>query len=325
MSTRAGDLDEEARASAALVVGEALVDVVHRGEATREHPGGSPANVALGLARLGRPTRLLTRLVDDERGRRVAEHLGASGVVLAAPLLPPSPTVRTSTAQATLDADGGARYTFDLDWSLRPQDVDAVAGAASPVVVTGSLGTALAPGAEQVRTLLETLRPTSTVVYDPNLRPSIIGEATSARPGVEALVAISDVVKLSAEDAEWLFPERSPEETVRSWLGLGPALVVLTRGGDGALAVCAAGEVDEPGRRVEVADTVGAGDSFTGGLVDALWSAGLLGADRRDALAAVDLDVLRSCVAAATDVSAVTVSRPGADPPTRAELVDLQA
>ncbi|WP_298989927.1 carbohydrate kinase [uncultured Pseudokineococcus sp.] len=312
---------------AALVVGEALVDVVHRedgagGATTREHPGGSPANVALGLARLERRATLLTRLVDDERGRTVLAHLRGSGVELAAPLLPAEGGARTSTAQAHLDADGGAQYEFDLEWSL-PEEVlaDVLAAGERPLVVcTGSLGTALEPGAAQVSRLLDALRPTTTVVYDPNLRPSIIGTAEAARPGVEALVATADVVKLSAEDAEWLFPDRAPEETVRSWLGLGPSVVVLTRGGDGALAVCAAGEVDEPGRRVDVADTVGAGDSFTGGLVDALWSAGLLGGERRGALAGVDLEVLRGCVAAATDVSAVTVSRPGADPPTRAEL-----
>ena len=312
------------RAAAALVVGEALVDVVHARGRSREHPGGSPSNVALGLARLGRPARLLTRLVDDERGRGVLEHLRGSGVELAAPLLPAEDGVRTSTAQAHVGADGGAQYEFDLEWSLPGRVLDEVLSPADggrPLVVcTGSLGTALEPGATQVGQLLEALRPTTTVVYDPNLRPTIIGSAEGARPGVEALVGTADVVKLSAEDAEWLFPDRAPEETARSWLGLGPAVVVLTRGEDGALALCAAGEVDQPGRAVEVADTVGAGDSFTGGLVDALWSAGLLGADRRDELARVGTEVLAGCVAAAVEVAAVTVSRPGADPPTRAEL-----
>ncbi|WP_299033220.1 carbohydrate kinase [uncultured Pseudokineococcus sp.] len=310
--------------AAALVVGEALVDVVHAGGTTREHPGGSPANVALGLGRLGRPARLLTRLVDDERGRRVLEHLRASGVELAAPLLPAAEGVRTSTAQAHVGADGGARYEFDLEWSLPVDVVDEVLapldGRRPLVVATGSLGTALEPGGAQVARLLEALRPTTTVVYDPNLRPTIIGPAEEVRAGVEALVGTADVVKMSAEDAEWLFPDRAPEETARSWLGLGPALVVLTRGGEGSLALCAAGEVDQPGLAVDVADTVGAGDSFTGGLVDALWSADLLGADRREALARVGTEVLTACVAAAAEVAAVTVSRPGADPPTREEL-----
>ena len=310
--------------AAALLVGEALVDVVHSRGTTREHPGGSPANVALGLARLGRTARLLTRLVDDERGRRVLEHLRGSGVELVAPLVPAEDGARTSTAQAHVGADGGAQYDFDLEWSLPAEVLDEVVstrhGSRPLVACTGSLGTALEPGAAQVARLLEALRPTTTIVYDPNLRPTIIGPAEGARPRVEALVGTADVVKLSAEDAEWLFPDRAAEETARSWLGLGPAVVVLTRGEEGALALCAAGEVDQPGRAVEVADTVGAGDSFTGGLVDALWSAGLLGADRRGALARVGTDVLAGCVAAAGEVAAVTVSRPGADPPTRAEL-----
>jgi len=308
----------------ALVVGDTLVDVVHPagGDAEPvEHPGGSAANVALGLARLGRPVHLLGRLADDARGRRVADHLTGDGVHLAAALLPASDDVRTPTAQAHLGADGGARYEFDLAWELEADDLARITAGEPPLVVcTGSLATVLEPGATQVEGLLDALRPTTTVVLDPNLRPSLMGTPEEVRPRVEALVTTSDVVKLSDEDAGWLFPDRDPADVVRSWLGLGPALVVLTRGGEGALAVCAAGEVDEPGRTVAVADTVGAGDSFTGGLVDALWSEGLLGADRRAALAAVDLDVLGRCVAAATDVAAVTVSRPGADPPRRDEL-----
>lgn len=302
----------------ALVVGEALVDVVRRqGEVVGEHPGGSPANVALGLARLGRPTRLLTRLVDDDHGRHVADHLRRSGVVLETDLLPAS-AGRTSTAQADIGPDGGAQYVFDLEWAL---PADAADRAGHPrVVCTGSLATALPPGADDVRALLAHVRTSATVVYDPNLRPTIIGSADAVRADVEALVATADVVKMSAEDAEWLHPGRDAAGTARAWLALGPALVVLTRGAEGSLGLCADGEVAEERLVVEVADTVGAGDSFTGGLVDALWRADLLGGDRREDLRRVSREQVRQALVAATRVAAITVSRPGADPPTRAEL-----
>lgn len=316
-------------AGGVLVVGEALVDIVRTPDGqVSEHPGGSPANVALTLGRLGRPTRLLTRIGRDERGRRVVEHLAASGVALAEGSLVPAPT---STAAAQLDAEGGATYTFDLVWDLPGSTGDGVDGlqelrGTPPLCVhTGSISAVIEPGAAQVGRLFSAARSTSTTSYDPNLRPALMGTPAQVRPAVEHLVAAADLVKLSDEDAQWLDPDTAPDDLAARWAALGPAVVVVTRGGQGARAWCAAGVVDVPGRPVRVADTVGAGDSFSGGLIDALWSRDLLGADRRDALAAIDAGTLHEVVAHAVAVSAVTVSRPGADPPTREELADRAA
>lgn len=304
-------------AGGALVVGEALVDIVRTPDGrVSEHAGGSPANVALTLGRLGRPTRLLTRIGDDDRGRRVVEHLAASGVALAEGSLVPAPT---STAAAQLDVHGGATYTFDLVWDL-PDGSGLPGGTPPRCLHTGSISAVLEPGATQVRRLFAAARATSTTSYDPNLRPALMGTPEQVRPAVEELVAGADVVKLSDEDAQWLDPRTTPDELAQRWSTLGPAVVVVTRGGRGAKAWCAAGVVDVEGRPVQVADTVGAGDSFSGGLIDALWSRDLLGADRREALTAIDTGTLHAVVAHAVAVSAVTVSRPGADPPTRAEL-----
>lgn len=298
----------------ALVVGEALVDVVARPDGTvTEHPGGSPANVAIGLARLGRPTHLLTRLGDDDRGRLVREHLARSGVHLVEGSVTTAPT---SVARAVLDAGGVATYTFDLQWSLPrvPLPTDPL------VVHTGSVAAVLQPGAATVERIVLGARHHATVSYDPNLRPDLLGPPLAVRPQVEAMVAASDVVKLSEEDALWLAPGTPPEQLVEQWLGTGPALVVLTRGAGGATALCRDGVVEVPSPAVEVADTVGAGDSFTAGLLDALWSAGLLGGALREDLAAIGCPRLRDAVEHAARVAAVTVSRPGADPPRRDEI-----
>jgi len=307
----------EQPAARALVVGEALVDVVLRpGAEPAEHPGGSPANVAIGLGRLGRRADLLTWLADDAHGDLVREHLSGSGVhVLAGDRAPE----RTPVARAHLDAEGAATYEFDLTWDLPgrwDEDDDA------PVVVhTGSIATVLQPGGDAVARLLADRRATSTLTYDPNLRPALMGTPEATLPVVERLVALADVVKVSDEDLAWLHPGVAPEEIARDWLRRGPALVVVTLGGDGALALTAGGdEVLVTAPPVQVADTVGAGDSFMAALVDGLWEAGLLGADARAALHAVDRPTIERVLVRCAQVAAITVSRAGANPPTRAEL-----
>ena len=162
-----------------------------------------------------------------------------------------------------------------------------------------------------------------TVSYDPNARPVLMGNAGPARERVERFVAAADVVKVSDEDLAWLAPSSDPADVAQDWLALGPALVVVTRGGDGATGVCAAGRVDVPAPRIQVVDTVGAGDAFMAGLLDALARAGLLGAERSEALHGISTEALTVAARRAARVAAITCTRPGADPPTRAELVAL--
>lgn len=303
----------------ALVVGEALVDVVERPDGTSsEHPGGSPMNVAIGLGRLGRDVDLLTWFGRDERGASIEAHLAASGVRVA----PGSDgAASTSVATAVLDETGAARYVFDLEWRV-PAQAAPDADAPAPLVVhTGSIGAVLEPGGPDVARLLAAHRATSTLTYDPNARPSLMLPPDRTVPLVEALVALADVVKVSDEDLLWLDPEADVVDHARRWLALGPAAVVVTRGGEGAIAVTAAGDtVEIVAPRVTVADTVGAGDSFMGGLIDGLWTAGLLGADRRAALRAAGPEVWTAVLERCTRIAAITVSRPGANPPTSAEL-----
>jgi fructokinase len=300
-----------------VVVGEALIDLVGQrgGRTLAAHPGGSPANVALGLARLGVSVTLKTRLGRDAFGEMILSHLEASGVRVD---VGAEGQVPTSLAIATLAA-GIASYDFRIDW-----DVEALA----PLPIetrclhTGSLATVLPPGKASVVDLVERehKRGRVTVSYDPNVRPALLGDAARARPDIERLVALSDVVKVSDEDLRWLYPDRPDEDVAQAWLASGPALVVVTRGGAGVYAVSAGLELHRPAVPLDLVDTVGAGDSFTSGLLDGLHRADLIGGARRDALAAIDEATLGSVLDAATLIAAITCSRPGADPPTRAEV-----
>jgi fructokinase len=298
-----------------LVVGEALVDVVLQPDGTSVvHPGGSPANVALGLARLGADVVLLTQLGNDDHGDLVRRHLTGDGVRLEE-----HPAADTSVAAAHLDADGAATYSFDLTW-----DVPALGSVTQAHVHTGSLASALEPGARRVEDLLSGARAGSTVSYDPNVRPGLQGDHEAAVFRAERFVRLSDVVKASAEDVAWLYPGRAPEAVARDWVAMGPAVVVVTSGEEGAVAVTASGRVLHIAPTpVAVADTVGAGDSFMAALLDGLAKAGLLGAPRRTALRTARADLFEAILARAARAAALTVSRPGADPPTSSELGPL--
>jgi fructokinase len=297
-----------------LVVGESLVDIVQTPSGRRhEYAGGSAANVAVALARLGRPTRLATSFAPDPHGELIAAHLEHAGVRLACD---PSAVERTSTAEATILTSGAAEYTFDIDWRLLPVDLDE-----DPLVAhTCSLGAVLLPGADDVRALLGRLRERSTVSYDVNARPAVTGTGPDVVERVEQMAAVADLVKASDEDLETLYPQRTYADSAAALLELGPAAVVVTRGAEGAFWMDREGPVEIASRPVKVADTIGAGDTFGAGLLDALWERGRLGAEDRAALAALPRAEVAEVLEHAARAAAVTVSRPGADPPYRHEL-----
>ena len=300
-----------------LTVGEALIDVVVAPDGARaEHVGGSPANVAIGLAALGHPSRLTAHLADDERGRRIRAHVEGYGVQLTPGSVGAE---RTSTATAHLDDEGVATYDFDLTWRVGEQDLDGVAH-----VHTGSIAATLEPGGSAVVDLAARARmEDATVSYDPNCRPTIMGRPEDTRQRIEEGVGRSDVVKASVEDLEWLYGYAPTQDVVREWGRLGPLLVVVTRGGDGLLVHVPTLEetVELPARQVDVVDTVGAGDSFMAGLLSGLLDAGLLGSGAaRERLRTATLTDLAPALERAVATATWTVGRAGAAAPGRADL-----
>ncbi len=304
-----------------LVVGEALIDLINReGGSPDARVGGSPLNVAVGLSRLDVPAVLQTCIGTDSHAALIAAHLDENDV----PLAPGSIRgERTSTAVASIGVDGAATYEFDLRWML-----DRVQGGSPSLVHTGSIGAVLEPGGSVVLDTIRAHRAAATISYDPNVRPSIMGAVDEVRARIEELVAVSDVVKASEDDVQWLYAGRSLPEVMAAWGRLGPGLVVITRGGDGVTyRVTSTGDVaEEPARVDRVADTVGAGDSFMAGLVSGLLDAGLLGEPAaRERLTEATVDDVAGAVSRALATSAVTVGRAGAYAPTRDEITPTGA
>ncbi|MGI5170191.1 carbohydrate kinase family protein [Spirillospora sp. CA-253888] len=293
------------------VLGEAIVDLTGTldDRTFRADPGGSPANVAVGLARLEIPVTLATGLGDDAFGRLLTEHLTGAGVHLAT-----RTTEFTGLAVVTLEGAGIPAYDFALSWK---QDQTPLPPG-TLALHTGSLAAALDP--HHVEEAMAAAHPTATVTYDPNIRPALAADPATERTRVQRQVALSDVVKASEEDLASLYPDTDPLEVARRWRATGPALVVITHGPHGATALGAGEPVHLPSPKVTVADTVGAGDAFMAALLAGLWTADLLGADRRTALAAAPTQTLAALLERAVSAAALTCTRPGADPPTAAEL-----
>jgi fructokinase len=293
-----------------LVIGESLVDIVTRPNGTiLEHSGGSAANVAVALARLGRSVQFLTALGDDQHGAVLAYLLNQSGVRIVGD---PHTVSRTATAMATIGIDGSASYVFDIEWRL-----GALPDISPTAVHTCSIGAVLEPGAAQVRSILEHLRPGATISYDINARPALTGVGPRLVRAVEEIAALADLVKASDEDLESLYPGRSLEASAAHLLGLGPAAIIITRGDQGATWIAAGLRVDVPASPVRVADTIGAGDTFGAATIDALWDFNAL-AGR---LPALDPAQIESVLRHAARAAAITVSRPGASPPCKQELL----
>ncbi len=297
-----------------LVVGEALVDVRVEGGRTSEHPGGSPLNVAVGLARLGVPTTLAAQLGDDPHGRMVAAHVEASGVDLVR--LPPHG--RTATATARLEAGGGATYDFDIRWD--PVQLPDAGG--FRLVHVGSIGATLAPGANAVLALTREASSAGVPVsVDPNLRPSITPDIEQARGYVQPMVTLASIVKLSDEDADVLWPGQGPD-AVLDMLAAAPGapLVAMTRGGAGASLGAGGPGAGEPPAARSTSPTPSAPGT-------ASWPRCSRGrccttSRARTAWTAPVLDWLGGV---AVEAASITCSRPGADPPWASELPALAA
>lgn len=305
-----------------IVCGEALMDVF----ATADTPtgmlmdarvGGSPLNVAIGLARLAQPVAFLGALSTGFLGDRLARALAEEGVSPGCVARLDAPT---TLGLVGLDALGVPSYAFYgegcADRLLPLGALDAVPATASALHF-GSYAMVVEPVASTQRALVERMAGRVLVAYDPNIRLNVEPDLQRWRDTLAWMLPRTQLLKISDEDLGLLFPGQAPDTLAAAWLQAGVELVVLTRGGDGATAWTHGARADVPGRRVDVVDTVGAGDTFQAALLT--W----LAEHRRlapGALRALDGPLLLQALGFAAEAAAITCSRRGADMPRRAEL-----
>lgn len=304
-----------------LSLGEALIDVVIRPESVDEYVGGSPLNVAVGIATLGHPASICAHWGTDDRGERLRQRAESAGLDIVAGT---DSAAKTPVAFARVDEQGQATYDFDLTW-----DVPSIPDLSSfGHLHTGSIAVTLEPGGSAVVDVAARMREHSTVSYDPNIRPALMHSPDAVVDRVEQMVALSDVVKASDEDLGWLYPDTPVEDTMRRWAELGPSIVVVTRGPRGAYALLANNRdlLHVAPLAVEVGDSVGAGDSFMAGLISGLLDADLLGSpEARQRLLGVSWSDVQPALHRAVITSALTVSRFGSYAPVMAEVEGVQA
>ena len=304
-----------------VVIGEAVADAFAQPSPAagtldlQVRPGGSPVNTAVALARLGTPTSFVGRLSGGLLGGLLREHLSTSGVDLSASVTADGPA---SLAIAAVDEAGRATYDFYLrgatDWHWSSGELARLPTSPS-CVHTGSLALALDPGGPLIEERLAASRRHSTVCIDPNVRPGIV-DATEYQTRMRRWSRLADIIRLSDEDLAVLLPGLDFEQASRLWHRAGVRLVVLTRGPDGAVASLDGTRAEVAAVPVDTVDTVGAGDSFTAGLLHSLWHDGHLGRRLADTK---PVDVMRA-MAFAAEVAARTCAVAGADPPWRDQL-----
>ena len=316
----------ESQSPAFAVVGESVIDLVDPGDGSPclAQPGGSPLNVAIGLARLGNRTEFVGRLSGDPLGTVVRRHLERSGVGTAHVTRAAEPStialVELSDGQATYEFS--VRGTADFQWSAR--EISGLPAGASAVHF-GSLASWLPPGDEILNAHMARIRAAgSTLIsYDPNIRPGLTDPATT-RTTVQRSAGVAHVIKASAEDVAWLCGTDQLTAVADGWLSQGAHLIVVTAGASGATAwVAGLPPLTRPAFPTPVADTIGAGDAFMSGLLDSLARHGLASPGALARLS--DASVLAAVVDDAALVAAITCSRAGADPPTQAEAGAFRA
>ena len=303
-----------------MVCGEALIDLVRAdGDLWRALPGGSPTNTAVALARLSSPTAMLARLSSDAFGASLRQRFADNGVDLTYVVDADEPT---TLAVVDIDGSGSARYTFHLhgtaDWQWTPAELPASLSRDVTAIHAGSMALAHRSGGGVIEAFLACEKAHRIISIDPNVRTVMCPDRDEYRRMVERWLAIAHVVKASADDVSWLYPDRSADDVLAEWSRRGPLLVTLTLGGDGAIAATAAGDVVRvPGVTVDVVDTIGAGDTFSAGLLHALDVRGYLDVEK---LGCIDETELASVLRFAVGVSAIACTRAGADPPFAHEL-----
>src|SRR3954471_4699497 len=299
-----------------VVGGEALIDLVpHQAGELRAHAGGGPYNTARTLGRLEQDVHYLGCLSDDGFGARLRAQLGQDGVRLDTAIATRLPT---TLALAELDEHGAATYRFYTDGTSAPALTPEQALGALPQEVealhVGTLGLVMEPIAAALQAVVEALADSALIMVDPNCRPTFIEDRESYRRGRAATLRYAHVVKVSADDLEYLTPGAGLTDAARELLSDGPRIALVTLGGDGALIVTADDEHQVDAPKITVVDTIGAGDAFGGGFL-AHWRIHHRSRDDLNNTEAVRAATHFACV-----VAARTCERPGASPPRLSDL-----
>jgi fructokinase len=310
-----------------LVIGEALIDLIGRGDQNYEAVvGGANANVALALAVRGEKQAFLGRISDDGFGRLIRNHLASHGVNLDLAI---SASEQTSLAVATINQDGVATYSFYLngtaDWGWTPQElpsIDAIEQLDAKAIQFGCLGMAIEPGSSVILNWLKQVSTANllTLSHDLNIRPAIGFGREEELERVLEINKVSNIIKASDADISWLYDadESSVEEIYQAW-SMGKLLVV-TRGADGVSIYRDASRIDVPGFEVKLADTVGAGDTFMAHFLGELSQLGALGSNPQERLAKVSEEDLIAAARFANAASSIVCERVGCNPPTKQEV-----
>jgi fructokinase len=306
-----------------LVTGEALIDLF----IGRPHPagfpaeaiaGGSPFNVAIGIGRLGRPSAFLSTLSEDVFGSFLADKLVQSAVDTS--YVQRCPNYTTLSVVAT-DPSGQPQYSFyapnSADRALTPEMLPRDLPTEVNAIAASSYALGVEPIATAIETLLRRESGRRVISLDPNVRPRVVGDLNVYRERFESLLAYATIVKASDEDIELLYATHDLASAARSWQRRGPRLVIITRGEKGSLAAFADRIVERPAPRIEVVDTVGAGDTFHAGLLAWLDANGLL---TRQDLSGLSEAQVTAAIDFAAAAAAIVCTRRGANPPTWPEV-----
>jgi fructokinase len=304
-----------------LCCGEALIDMLPRHSTAGEpafapYAGGAVFNTAIALGRLGAPVEFFSGLSTDLFGQQIMRVLNESGAGTRYAHFANRPTTL-----AFVDLkDGQASYVFYDEGTagrmLSPQDLPELGDDVSALLF-GAISLIPEPCGSTYEALMAREHRKRVTMLDPNIRPGFIHDRERHADRMRRMMAMADIVKVSDEDLAWFGESGSPEEVVQRWLNNGPKLVVLTQGGKGAIGYTRDHAVSVAPRRVEVVDTVGAGDTFNAGLLASLHEQGLM---TKTALASLSREVIAAALELGAKAAAITVSRAGANPPWRHEL-----
>ncbi len=294
------------------VAGEVLIDLLPDGDKQKAVVGGGPANTAVTLSKLGIKAQFINGISTDSYGKACRQYLEDAGVLLDFVNYSSKPTC---TATVTLDKAGGASYSFLIDetstFDYQLDQLPDPQKQAPALLHIGTLVCAIEPCASTLHQWVTGFKQSVPIVFDPNIRPSVIADRNLYLKQVLRWVSLSDVVKLSIDDLNWLYPGKSVDDVAKEFIGMGVELVVVTLGDAGIVAITKGEKIAVEAVKTKVVDTVGAGDTVGAILVEAIIKHGL---------EKLTGQLLTETLNRAAAAAAITISRAGANPPTQAEL-----